>query len=355
MYYPLKFEPIYKQIIWGGNKLEKLYNRNLPFSNTGESWDVSCRKDDMGIICNGTYSGKTIKEIVFSEQLNFLGTKISKQDEFPLLIKLIDANDNLSVQVHPNDDYSKKYENYEFGKSEMWYILDAPQNSFLIVGTLENTTKESFKEATEKGTVEECLNKLYIKNGDVINIQPGVIHAITKGVVLAEIQQNSDITYRIYDYNRAGIDGKPRELHVEKAMDVIDFDKNKSIKQVNGLIVSKNDNKLTYYIANKYFAVIKYEIKTKLTENSDEERFFIFTCIQGNATIESENFSEQVNIGDSIFIPAGLGRYTIVGNCILLKSFVPDIEKNFISPLLEEEITINEINNETSIDTDYSA
>lgn len=341
IYYPLKFKPIYKQVIWGGDKLNKLYNRELPFSNVGESWDVSCRKDDMGIIANGIFKERSIKDILYGNPKEYLGSKFDVNSEFPLLIKLIDANDNLSVQVHPDDIFAQEVEKYNFGKTEIWYILDAPKDSFLILGIKDNISKEDFKNAVDENNIESCLNKLYVKKGDVVNIPAGLVHAITKGVVLAEIQQNSDITYRIYDYNRKGIDGKPRELHIDKALDVINFDKTQN--PIKGITVSSTCNNMTYYIANKYFAVIKYEVNGCFEEASDEEKFYIFTCVEGNCSIEGKDYKESLETGDSIFIPALLGEYSIVGKCTLLKSFVPDVKKDFINPLLERSISMDEI------------
>lgn len=338
------FEPIYKEMVWGGDELSKLFGRNIPSANVGESWDISCRPDEMGLVLNGALKGTPFIDVIKENPIKVLGTSLADNESFPLLVKIITANDNLSVQVHPNDEYAKKSENYIYGKTEMWYILHAPKDSYLIIGLKDGVTKEVFKKAIEEGKTEKYLEKVYIKKGDVINIIEGLVHAITKGVVLAEVQQNSDITYRVYDYNRMGLDGKPRQLHVEKALDVIDFDGRIKKETQKGLAVKKdNNNVLTYYISNEYFTIIEYDIHTMIEDCSDNEKFFIFTCVEGSCTIDSENYSLQLNYGDSVFIPAALGEFTIVGKCKLLKSFVGNIEKDFVQPLLDAGYSKNDV------------
>jgi mannose-6-phosphate isomerase len=347
--YPLKFEPIYKEMVWGGNKLKTLLNREVPFDKVGESWNISCRKNEMSVISNGVHKGKFISDVVYGED-NYLGTELRSQKEFPLLIKIIDADDNLSIQVHPKDDYAQKEENYPFGKTEMWYIMDAPKDSFLILGVKDNLSQKMFSNAIENGTVEQCLSKLYVQKGDVVNIPAGLLHAITKGVVLAEIQQNSDITYRVFDYNRLGLDGKPRELHVEKALEVIDFNDQIKKECVKGATIKDDNNFITYYIANKYFAIIKYDIHDSIKETSDSERFFTFTCVEGKCRVVGNEFNESLVAGESIFIPAELGEYSILGKAVVLKSFVPNVQKDFIKPLLQKGFNMEQIKLLTDIE-----
>lgn len=345
MIYPLLIKPIFKEMIWGGEKLNTLYDFNSPFKKTGEVWNMTCRDNEMGIVTNGVYKGKTILEVINLDREKNLGTTLSNSKTFPLLIKIIDANDNLSVQVHPTDDYAQKVENYDFGKNEMWYIIDAPDNSSLIIGLKDDITKEFFKKAVADGTVEETLFNLPIKKGDVINIEAGLIHAITKNVVLAEIQQNSDITYRIYDYNRLGLDNNPRELHINKALDTIDFSGKIKKEITKGLNININGNNLTYFITNKYFSVIKYDIKTTLKETTNKEFFTIFTCLENEVTISWQKENIQLKAGYSIFIPADLGEYSVSGNGILLKSFTDTnvSKKYFIDKLLENGYTTEDI------------
>ena len=212
--YPIKFENIYYEKIWGGRDLEN-FRKNLPDGDIGESWDIACHPNGTGVVSNGEFKGKSLKELIEQEGKALLG-KNYNGESFPLLVKLINSKDKLSVQVHPSDEYAKKYEN-SFGKTEAWYVVDAKPGSYLIVGT-KDCDKETFKKAIDEGKTEDYLNKIEVKKGDSFLINSGLVHAICEGVIIAEIQQNSDITYRIYDY------GRPREIHVEKSLEVIDFD-----------------------------------------------------------------------------------------------------------------------------------
>lgn len=318
--YPIKFENLYFKRIWGGNGLKRFRN-NIPESVIGESWDIACHKNGTGIVSNGKLKGKKFDEIieVYGEEL--VGTKINSK-EFPLLIKLITADDNLSVQVHPNDEYANRVEK-DSGKTEAWYVIDCDEGASLIVGT-KKCDKETFKKALENGELDKYLNKIPVKKGDFFYVKSGLIHAICKGVVIAEIQQNSDTTYRVYDYNRG------RELHVEKALDVIDFALEG--KNSNGITIKNDDYDKTYLCLNRYFTIQKYEIKTSVKESSDDERFYLFTCVEGEGIIKYSNGEEKISIGDSIFIPATLNEYELIGDFTLLKSYLPNIKKE------EEEI-----------------
>lgn len=310
--YPIKFENIYYEKIWGGRDLES-FRKKLPDGDIGESWDIACHPNGTGIVANGEFKGKNLKELIEQEGKALLGNSYNGED-FPLLVKLINSKDKLSVQVHPNDEYAKKYEN-SFGKTEAWYVVDAKPGSFLIVGT-KDCNKETFKKAIEEGKTEDYLNKIEVKKGDSFLINSGLVHAICEGVIIAEIQQNSDITYRIYDY------GRPREIHVEKSLEVIDFD----LKAINSS--KKELEKFDGYdkgilCKSEYFTIEKYIVDKEIEEESNEDKFFIFTCVDGEGEIISgNNFKEKIYKGDSILIPATLGKYTIKGKLTLLKSYV---------------------------------
>lgn len=312
--YPIKFENLYYERIWGGNGLKKFRN-NIPEGVIGESWDIACHKNGTGTVSNGELKGKKFDDIIKLYEEKLLGTKIDLK-EFPLLIKLITAADKLSVQVHPNDEYANRVEK-DSGKTEAWYVVDAEEDACLIVGT-KDCDKETFKKALENGELDKHLNKIPVKKGDFFYVQSGLVHAICEGVVIAEIQQNSDTTYRVYDYNRG------REIHVEKALDVIDF----SLEGKNSKgITIKNDNyDKTYLCLSEYFTIQKYEIKTKVKESSDNERFYLFTCVEGEGIIKYSNGEEKIFMGDSIFIPATLNEYELIGDFTLLKSYVPNIK-----------------------------
>ena len=309
--YPIKFENLYFEKIWGGRDLES-FRDNMPSGNIGESWDVSCHENGTNIVSNGTFKGMTFDEIIDEYGTKLLGKNIRK--EFPLLVKLINSNDKLSVQVHPGDEYAKRVENSK-GKTEAWYVVDAKEGAQLIVGT-KDCDREKFAKAIETGTTEEYINKIDVKKGDCFLINSGLVHAICEGVIIAEIQQNSDITYRIYDY------GRPREIHVEKSLDVINF--SLSAENIGGKSTEKFAGfEKVKLCENEYFTIEKYIISLEISEVSDKERFFIFTCVDGSGHMEDENKNiVDIKKGDSILIPADLGEYKISGNLTLLKSYV---------------------------------
>ncbi|MEQ3339169.1 type I phosphomannose isomerase catalytic subunit [Clostridium butyricum] len=320
--YPIKFENLYYERIWGGKDLEKFRN-NVPEGVIGESWDIACHKNGTGKVANGELKGKGFDEVIKEYGNKFLGNSISIAEDFPLLIKLITAKDKLSVQVHPNDEYAKRVEN-DLGKTEAWYVVDAEEGASLIVGT-KDCDKETFKKAIEDGNLDKYLNKIPVKKGDFFYVQSGLVHAICEGILIAEIQQSSDTTYRVYDYNRG------REIHVEKALDVIDF----SLKGENtqGITIKNDGYDKTYLCLGEYFTIQKYEVNTSVKEVSDEDRFYLFTCVDGEGTIKYNGGEENISMGDSIFIPASLGEYELCGKFTLLKSYVPDVkieEENII-------------------------
>lgn len=313
--YPIKFENIYFEKIWGGRDLE-LFRDNLPDGKIGETWDVACHKHGTSVIKNGELKGMKLDEAIKEKKEEIIGTKISSK-WFPLLIKLINANESLSVQVHPNDEYAKRVEN-EMGKTEVWYVVDAFEGANLVVGT-NGCTREQFEKSIKEGTVEEYMNKIPVKKGDVYFVKSGLIHAIGKGVIIAEIQQNSDTTYRVYDYNRG------RELHVKKALDVIDF--NLDHKRSKGIKVENDKYNKIYYCLCENFSLELYDIFEECEEESDKERFYVFTCVDGKGEISFEGGKEEIVKGDSILIPATLGKYKLSGNFKMLKSYVPDVKK----------------------------
>ena len=310
--YPIKFENLYYEKIWGGRDFES-FRENLPHGDIGESWDIACHHNGMSIVSNGYLKGKTFEELIKEYGTELLGESFENK-EFPLLVKLINSKEKLSVQVHPSDEYAKRVEN-SLGKTEAWYVVDAKPGASLIVGT-KNCDKAIFEKAIREGKTEEYLNKIEVKKGDCFLINSGLVHAICEGVIIAEIQQSSDITYRIYDY------GRPREIHVEKSMDVIDF----NLKPINASgkkLVSFCGYEKGILCASEYFTIEKYVVSSEVSENSDINKFFIFTCVDGKGTIISEDGTKMdILKGDSILIPAKLGKYTIQGELTMLKSYV---------------------------------
>ncbi|WP_373897990.1 type I phosphomannose isomerase catalytic subunit [Haloimpatiens sp. FM7315] len=313
--YPLKFENLYYKKVWGGRDLEK-YRDNLPDGKIGETWDIACHKNGMSVVSNGEYKGKRLDELIREQGSELIGTKISK-DWFPLLIKLLNPTTKLSVQVHPDDEYAKRVEG-DMGKTEVWYILEAFEGAEIIAGLKKGITKEKLQRAIAEGKVEECMNNIPVKKGETYLIKRGLIHTVSN-VIVAEIQQNSDSTYRFFDYDRG------RELHVEKALDVIDF--NLEGKKSEGIKVLKEGYSKTYLSLGKDFSLELYDIESSCTEKSDKERFYAFTSVEGEGEIEYNGNIENINKGDSILIPASLGEYKIKGTIKLLKSYVPDVEK----------------------------
>ncbi|WP_297636977.1 type I phosphomannose isomerase catalytic subunit [uncultured Clostridium sp.] len=312
--YPIIFENLYYDKIWGGRDFEK-FRDNVPKGEIGESWDIACHKNGTGVIKNGNLKGMDFNKLIQTYGKEVMGDKIGL-DKFPLLIKLINSNNKLSVQVHPDDEYAKR-EN-DLGKTEAWYVVDATEEASLIVGT-KNCTKEIFKEAIEKGNLDKYLNKIPVKKGDMFYVKSGLVHAICEGVIIAEIQQNSDTTYRVYDFNRG------REIHVEKALDVIDFDlKSENIK---GVTIHEEGYDRTILCLSEFFAIEKYILNGEITLNSEKDRFHLYTCVEGNGCIEGNGEVIEIKKGDSILIPAYLGKYIIKGNLEILKSYVPDLEK----------------------------
>lgn len=312
---PLKFENIYFDKIWGGRDL-KIFRDNLPKGDIGESWDVACHSHGTSTIANGEYKGIKLNELIELKGEEVIGSKISKS-WFPLLVKIINSKEKLSVQVHPDDEYARKVEG-EMGKTEIWYVIEAFEGANIVLGT-KGCTKEQFKKAIEIGKLDNFMNVIPIKKGDVYLVRSGLIHAIGQGVIIAEIQQNSDTTYRVYDYNRG------RELNIDKALDVVNFylkgEKSKGLK------VQFDGYSKIYYCLSKYFSLELYDITESVIEVSDIERFFIYTVVEGQGEIICKDGSEYIRCGDSILIPAQLGEYKILGNLKLLKSYVPDEEK----------------------------
>lgn len=314
--YPIKFKNLYYEKIWGGRDFE-LFRDDLPEGKIGESWDVACHPNGMSIVSNGKFSGMRFDELIRNQGDKLLGTKIDK-NRFPLLVKLINATDKLSIQVHPDDEYAARVEK-QMGKTEAWYVIEAFPGASLIVGAKEGCTYEQFKNGIAEGNLEACMNRIHVRKGDVFFIKSGMVHAICEGVILAEIQQNSDVTYRVYDYNRG------RELHVKKALDVVDL--KLKAKNSTGIKILRNGYSKTYLCLSEKFSMELYDIWSEAEESSDEERFYIFTCVDGRGDVVYNNGAEPIKIGDSILIPASMGKYKLKGKIKLIKSYVPDIHK----------------------------
>ncbi|MDE5946287.1 MAG: class I mannose-6-phosphate isomerase [Oscillospiraceae bacterium] len=309
-----KLIPPIKDYIWGGTKLRDEYGKQSNLERLAESWELACHKDGMSIISGGEYDGKTLYQYI-TENPQSLGKNAEKFKNFPILIKLIDARENLSVQVHPDNAYALKNEG-EYGKTEMWYIIDCEPDSTLIYGFKDKISKEDFRKAIENNILLDKLNIIPVKKGDVFFIKAGTLHAIGKGILIAEIQQNSNTTYRVYDYDRKDIDGNKRELHIDKAIDVADL-KPSIIKKRNP------DDKLLARC--KYFRTYKEDIETSNRWHQNRNSFTHVLIIDGEGKFLSNygHITYNMNFikGESIFVPAGV-CWCISGKCSIIYTVI---------------------------------
>ena len=313
----LFLEPAYKNYIWGGNRLKKEFDKNTPYEITAESWEISTNKNGNSIVVNGDFKGKKLQELfeMTDCKSDIFGEKCIKKDRFPILIKFIDAKNNLSVQVHPDDIYAQKNEN-DIGKSEMWYIMDCPKDAKIICGLDETIkTKQQLKDIINSGNIKEYLQYIDIEKGDSIYIPAGTIHAITSGILICEIQQNSDLTYRVYDWDRVDKNGNSRELHIKQAIDVINL-KNKAIK------VKTKVKEYQKILDTENFKVDKLNINGKYLAESNEDTFYAINILDGEGRIYWNNKEHKIKKGDSFIIPANIGKYKISGNLIALKTYL---------------------------------
>ncbi|HYH02947.1 MAG TPA: type I phosphomannose isomerase catalytic subunit [Bacillota bacterium] len=321
--YPLKFQPIYKDYLWGGRNLVQLGKVLPPEGIVAESWEVSGHPEGLSMVTNGEYAGTNLCDLINQYPQEILGTAVHLKygQKFPLLVKLIDANQKLSVQVHPDDAYALNKEN-EFGKHEIWYIISAHPGARIIYGFAPRITQEDFARRIEAADVESALQYLEVAPGDVIDIPPGVVHALGEGIVLAEIQQNSNATYRVYDYDRVDATGQKRPLHVEKALQVIDFTPEKRGKVVCGVPEKLSDMSVkTPLTTNFHFAVDHYQINDPVSETAAGDRFYIYTVLEGEGSIRWQDTELPVRRGESVLIPALLGTYQLTGKWQALKSY----------------------------------
>ncbi len=319
---PIVFIPEFKERVWGGQKLAGVYGKDIPYDHTGESWEIACHDNGVSIAANGEFKGKSLKDILLEAGDKIIGKAFGEEDKFPLLLKLIDAKDDLSVQVHPDDVYAKVNENGELGKSEAWLVLAAEPDARLIVGLKDGVTKEAFQSALDNGQLKDVMNELKVTPGDVIDIPAGLIHAIGSGIMLAEIQQNSDTTYRVYDWDRVGLDGKGRELHVDKSLATIDFEGRHSKEPVKGNVSQFDGYTKTDYVKNTYFGLEKIDVRSAYTDTRAYD-FEIYMVLDGEGHIEGSFDAISLKKGDSLIIPYSMDAYTFKGEMTLMKSYVP--------------------------------
>lgn len=300
--HPLKFNPILKERLWGGTKLKDVLGKPIENDITGESWELSTVPGDISVVSNGDLAGASLQDLIEKDPEGVLGKSVYKRfgTDFPILIKFIDAKQDLSIQLHPNDELAKKRHN-SFGKTEMWYVMDADDDASLIVGFNKDVSKEEYAKSIENDTLLDLLNYEKVKEGDTFFINTGKIHAIGAGVLLAEIQQTSDVTYRVFDFNRKDKNGNLRELHTEQALDAIDYNKKDDFK-----VEYKNDkNTVNDMVDCPYFKTDFLDLNSDLTQDvTDRDSFTIFMCVGGSATIANENGSVEIKKGETTLLPA---------------------------------------------------
>lgn len=331
MLYPLKFHDVYKDYLWGGRSLAGI-GKSLPAEGiVAESWEISAHPNGPSIVKNGSLAGLTLNQVLDTYHNELLG-RFDHQpysSKFPLLIKFIDACDDLSVQVHPDDEQASRLENGELGKNEMWYIVAADKGSRLIIGTKEGIDRESFASAIANGDISACLREVSVQAGDIIDIPAGLLHAIGKGIIICEIQQNSDTTYRVYDYDRQDACGNFRPLHLDKALEVINFSLGDSVvkKPITRFKSSSDSSLIELLVLNDYFEVERWTVSTTIEAHDEFSRFSTLTVLEGKGSIiwsdAEQEHALDIQQGESVLMPAVINSWSIEGDLVLLKASLP--------------------------------
>jgi len=309
--YPLKFKPIFKEKIWGGSKLRSILNKKTDCDNIGESWEISDVEGNSTIITNGPFKGSTLNWLLTKLGSDLIGNKNyrSYKNQFPLLVKFIDAKEDLSIQLHPNDKLAKQRHN-SFGKTEMWYVMQSDDDAQLIVGFNQPMNKKKYLEHLNNKSLPQVLNFEPVEEGDTYFIEPGRVHAIGAGVLLTEIQQTSDITYRVYDWDRVDAEGNSRELHNELAIDAINFNLPDNYK-VN---YDKITNKSNQLVSCPHFTTNYLKLNKSVNKTNNYDSFIIYICVKGEANIETEEYSEAIKRGETLLLPAAIKNFLITSN-----------------------------------------
>ena len=318
-----KLSPAFKDYLWGGTKLRDVYGKKCDYEKVAESWELSTHPAGQSVIDGGEYDGLKFGEYLEKVGAKALGVNGAKFKEFPVLIKFIDAKQPLSVQVHPSDEYALRVEG-EYGKTEMWVIVDAEPGASLLYGFRDRLTREEFRRRIEENTLLEVVNRVPVRKGDVFFIEAGTLHAIGKGILIAEIQQNSNTTYRVYDYGRVGADGRPRQLHIDKAVEVTTLAPPARKPGPVGKPEQEAGCTRTLLAACDYFTVSAETLDGESPRLAGPESFHSLLFLEGEAELawKSEHSETELTLtarkGDSIFVPAGMGAYTLRGKAELL-------------------------------------
>lgn len=315
-YEPLRLKPCLRSYLWGGTRLREEYHKTGA-GIIAESWELSVRSDGPTLIGSGAHCGESLADILCADPVGMAGTRCGIAP-FPLLIKLIDAQKDLSVQVHPSDASACR-EKGEQGKTEMWYVVDCEPESTLFLGFSRAVTPDELRQRAQDGTICEVLNRVAVHPGDVFFVRPGTVHAIGAGILVAEIQQNSDTTFRVYDYNRLGADGKPRQLHLERAIEVMNCAPAQGAADT--LLPCPPDG-VQEVLTCEYFRVRRAEVKRRIDLSTEGGSFTHLMCVRGGGDILCGGRNYPFRQGDSYFLPAALGEYAVEGDCSLLLSGV---------------------------------
>lgn len=316
--YPLQFSPILKERIWGGEKLKTILNKSIVSKITGESWELSTVEGDVSVVANGALKGKSLMELIDETPNEILGTKVYERfgKQFPLLFKYLDAREDLSIQVHPNDALAKERHN-SFGKTEMWYVLQADTDARIIVGFKEDSGKEEYLKHLNDKTLVSILDDVKAKTGDVFFLETGTVHAIGAGLVVAEIQQTSDITYRLYDFDRKDAQGNTRELHVDLALDAINYNKVDTQKKYE-----TKTNTSNVVVDCPYFTTNFIPLEDKVAVSKSGETFTVYMCVEGSFEMEYDGFKQSYIKGDTVLVPAAINAFMLTGKASILEIYI---------------------------------
>lgn len=315
----LKLQPCGKDYLWGGTRLRDEYGKKIDLTPLAETWECSVHPDGPSVIANGAFKGQTLS-IVLKQHPEYLGTKV-ENGELPVLVKFIDAKQDLSVQVHPDDEYAQEHED-DNGKTEMWYVIDAEVGSSLIYGFRHKVTEEILRKAVETGKLDKHLQKVEVHKGDTYFVPAGTVHGIGAGILIAEIQESSNATYRVYDYNRVDKNGHKRELHFDKAVQVMNMDVAQDIKQNPRLVRHYPGCSRELLCRCKYFETERIQVTKGFSFSVREESFQVLMCLDGYGQVETMDDDQKPMRfckGETIFLPAGIGRCLIVGDATVLK------------------------------------
>ncbi len=316
--YPLQFNPILKDRIWGGTKLKTVLRKPITSEITGESWEISTVEGDVSVVANGIFEGKSLLELINDFPNEILGTKVHEQfgKQFPLLFKYLDAREDLSIQVHPNDALAK-VRHHSFGKTEMWYVMQADPNARLIVGFKDDSNANEYLENLDRKTLLNILDQVTVTAGDVFFLETGTVHAIGAGLLIAEIQQTSDITYRLYDFDRVDAAGRTRELHVDLALDAINYKRIEAKKEY-----PKTENLSNEMVDCQYFTTNFIPLEGSIDVQKNGTSFTVYMCTEGEFTLTLANAVYTYRKGDTILMPASIAAYQLNGTASVLEIYI---------------------------------